>query len=43
MENREIIPFAVHYQSIMKVVKVTISDLLENIRDEHESCPGFPQ
>ena len=43
MDNREIFPFAVHYQNYMKEVKITISVFLENVKDKIENCPGFRQ
>ena len=43
MGNCEIIPFAVPCQNKMKIVKSTISDIVENVTDKFESCPGFPQ
>ena len=43
MGNCEIIPFAVPSQNKMKIVKSTISDIVENVKDKFESCPGFPQ
>ena len=43
MDNREIVPFAVHYQNYMKEVKITISVFLENVKDKTENCPGFRQ
>ena len=42
MDNREIIRFAVHFPINMKVVKTAISDFVENVKDNIESCPGFP-
>ena len=43
MDNHEIIPFAVHYQSKRKKVKITISNFVENVKDKIENCPGFSQ
>ena len=43
MDNWEFIPSTVHYQNNMKIVKSTISDIVDNIKDRFESCPGFPQ
>ena len=43
MGNCEIIPFAVPYRNKMKIVKSTISDIVKNVKDKFESCPGFTQ
>ena len=43
MDNREIIPFAVHCRNNMKIVKSTTSGIVENVLDKFESCPGFLQ
>ena len=43
MGNCEIISFAVPCRYNLKIVKSTISDILENVKDKCESCPGFPQ
>ena len=39
----EIIPFAARYWNNTKIVKSTISDIVENVKDKFESCLWFPE
>ena len=41
MDNRETIPFVVHYRNNTKVLKSTTSGIVENVKEKFESCPGF--
>ena len=43
MDNCEIILFEVYCRNNITVVKSSISDIVETVKDTFECCPGFPQ